>query len=63
MAIATVVFVFIYVTILDICGWFKVWQEAKVRVARQRILERIILLPEKQKHTGLFNTAIYPAQN
>jgi uncharacterized membrane protein YagU involved in acid resistance len=63
MAIAIVAFVFVFVTILDIHGWIKVWQEAKVKVARQRILEQIILLPEKQKRARLFNAAIYPAQN
>jgi hypothetical protein len=63
MAIATVVFVFVNVTILDICGWFKVWQEARVKVARQRILEQIILPPQEQKRAGSFNAAIYPAQN
>jgi uncharacterized membrane protein YagU involved in acid resistance len=63
MAIATVIFVFVYVTILDICGWINVWKEAKVKVAAQKILEQIILPPEEHKRTGLFNAAIYPAHN
>jgi uncharacterized membrane protein YagU involved in acid resistance len=63
MAIATVVFVFVYVTILDICGWINVWQEAKVKVAAQKIIEQMILPPEEQKRARLFNSATYPVQN
>jgi hypothetical protein len=54
MAIATVVFVFVYATILDIYCWINVWKEAKVRVAAQKILE--------QKRAELFNAVIYPVQ-
>jgi hypothetical protein len=63
MALATVIFVFVFVTILDFCGWINAWQEAKVKVAAQKILEQIILPPEEQKRAGLFNVAICPVQN
>ena len=63
MAIAIVVFVFVFATILDVLGWINVWKEAKVKVAAQKILEQLILPPDEQKRAGLFNAAIYPAHN
>ena len=59
MALATVVFVFVFVTILDICGWINVWKEAKVKVSAQKILDQTILPPDEQKRAALFNAALY----
>jgi hypothetical protein len=63
MAIAIVVFVVVFATILDVRGWINVWQEAKVKIAAQKILEQIILPPEEQKRAGLFNAALYRTHN
>lgn len=53
MAIAVVVFVFVFATILDICAWINIWKEAKVRVTALKILDQIILPPEEQKRAGV----------
>ena len=59
MSIATAVFVLVFVTVLVISGWIIVWKEAKAKVAAQKIIEQMILPPEEQKHSGLFNAGLY----